>query len=110
MESNPRRTRIVATLGPASRTRETLAAILEAGVNVIRLNLSHGSHEEHRENIALVRETAALLGLSVGILADLQGPKIRTGQIAGGEMMLATGDTIVLLTRRTARMGGSQSL
>jgi len=95
MESNPRRTRIVATLGPASRNRETLAAILEAGVNVIRLNLSHGSHEEHRENITFVRETAALLGLSVGILADLQGPKIRTGQIAGGEVPLEMGDTIV---------------
>lgn len=110
MEQNPRRTRIVATLGPASRNRETLAALLEAGVNIIRLNFSHGSHEEHGENIALIRETAALLGLSVGILADLQGPKIRTGEIAGGEIMLEKGETITFTPDKADGSGGRVSI
>ena len=73
-----RNTKIVCTLGPASNTREKIAALLEAGMDVVRLNFSHGRHEELATLIALVREAAAGAGRLAPILADLQGPKIRT--------------------------------
>jgi pyruvate kinase len=83
-ERMARRTKIICTLGPASDTEERIEALLGAGMNVARLNFSHGSHEEHASVIARLRAVAARLDLPVAILQDLQGPKIRTGPLAGG--------------------------
>ncbi len=95
--------KIVATLGPASSARGTLRELLRAGVAVVRLNLSHGSHEEHRAQIALVRELEAEQGRPVAILLDLQGPKIRTGALAGGQpVRLVAGQTFQITTREHA--------
>jgi pyruvate kinase len=94
--SHLRRTKIVATLGPASSQPETIAALIEAGVNLFRLNFSHGAPEVHRTNVKLVREAAAKLGRDVGILQDLQGPKIRVGKFADGKVTLQQGATFTL--------------
>lgn len=94
-----RRTRIVATVGPASREPEKLEALIEAGVNVFRLNMSHGTQEQHREVIARLREVSAKLGRPVAILGDLCGPKIRVGTFTGGEMLLVAGQKVTVTTR-----------
>ena len=91
-----RGTKIVATLGPASSDPHTLERLIVAGVNVVRLNFSHGSAADHIARAGLVRETADRLGVSVGILADLQGPKIRVGAFADGAVQLHPGDPFVL--------------
>ncbi len=88
----PRATKIVATLGPASAKPGMLEKLLIAGVNVVRVNFSHGSAQEHQDTVAQVREISAKLGLDIGVLADLQGPKIRVGKFADGKIELATGD------------------
>ncbi len=88
----PRATKIVATLGPASSDPDVLERMLRAGVNVVRVNFSHGSAEEHSAVVARVREIADRLGQGVGVLADLQGPKIRIGKFADGKVRLAPGD------------------
>jgi pyruvate kinase len=75
-----RHTKIVATLGPASTSTEVLERLLRAGVDVVRLNFSHGTSGDHLERAASVREIARRLGRTVGILGDLQGPKIRVGK------------------------------
>ncbi|CAM3760140.1 pyruvate kinase [Nocardiopsis rhodophaea] len=87
-----RRAKIVATLGPATSSPETLRALVDAGLDVARLNLSHGTYEDHRNNYENVRAAAEATGRSVGILADLQGPKIRLGTFADGPVELAPGD------------------
>ncbi len=79
-----RHTKIIATLGPASQAPDVLEALLAAGVDVFRLNFSHGTHESHAEIYRAVRETSRRAGRYVAILQDLSGPKIRTGPIAGG--------------------------
>jgi pyruvate kinase len=79
-----KRTKIVATLGPASDTPELVAQLIAAGVNVVRMNFSHGSHPDHARRIAMVRRAAAAQSRGVAVLLDLQGPKIRTGKLAGG--------------------------
>ncbi len=95
-----RRTKIVATIGPATESEERLEALIRAGVDVIRLNFSHGTHESHAQVIERVRRIAAGLHLPVAILQDLQGPKIRTGALAGGApVLLADGATFTLTTR-----------
>ena len=76
-----RNVKIVATLGPASETREVIAALHNAGADVFRLNMSHGSHEEIREKHRIIREIEKETGGAIGILADLQGPKLRVGLI-----------------------------
>ena len=78
---NLRKTKIVATIGPACDTPELIEQLILAGVNVARLNFSHGTHAEHAARIALLRATAERLGRPLAILQDLQGPKIRTGQL-----------------------------
>ena len=94
------RTKIVATIGPASDSPEVLRQILEAGVNVVRLNFSHGTHDSHGRVIETVRALAEELGLTVAVLQDLQGPKIRTGGHADGEALsLHEGDQIAITTR-----------
>ncbi len=92
----PRRTRIVATLGPASRPPETLDALLQAGVDVFRLNCSHSDPESLRADVSAVRAAAAQLGRPVAILLDLQGPKIRTGP-ASEPLTLSSGDRLDLV-------------
>jgi pyruvate kinase len=91
-----RATKIVATLGPASSSAEVLERLIVAGVNVVRMNFSHGTKEDHLGRAQLVRDLAAKHGKPVGILADLQGPKIRVGKFADGKIMLKSGDKFIL--------------
>lgn len=86
-----RRTKIVATVGPATSSPEAIERLLQAGVNVFRLNFSHGSHDVHRESAGHIRTIAERLGVTVGILQDLQGPKIRVARFAAGEVTLEDG-------------------
>ena len=91
-----RRTKIVATLGPATDGEEALAGIIAAGVDVTRLNFSHGSAEEHMERARRVRQTAKAQGRFVALLADLQGPKLRIARFANNKITLQRGQTFVL--------------
>ncbi len=93
---NHRATKIVATIGPASSSREVLKRMIEAGVDVVRLNFSHGKAEDHVARAALVREIAAECGRVVAVMADLQGPKIRIGKFAEGKIELQKGDHFIL--------------
>jgi len=97
-----RATKIVATLGPASSDPAVLERLLRAGVDVVRLNFSHGSAQDHRDRAALVRETAQRVGKPVALMADLQGPKIRVGKFADGQVMLVKGAGFVLDAQRDA--------
>jgi pyruvate kinase len=99
-----RRTKIVATLGPASDSRERLRALIEAGVNAVRFNLSHGSHAEHSERAWLVREIATEVGHPVALIADLQGPKLRIGELAE-PVVLRTGDNVTVAAEEAASDG-----
>jgi pyruvate kinase len=96
-----RATKIVATLGPASSDPALLEAMIRAGVNVVRLNFSHGKAQDHIDRARLVREVAARAGREVAIMADLQGPKIRVGKFAEGKVMLENGAKFVLDASRT---------
>ena len=89
-------TKIVATLGPASSSEETLTQLILEGLNVARINFSHGAHEVHGETIDAVRRIDAELGTYTAVLADLQGPKLRVGEIAGDEMALIEGETLIV--------------
>ncbi len=91
-----RATKIVATIGPASSSREVLQRMFEAGVDVVRLNFSHGKAEDHIARASMVREIAAACGREVAIMADLQGPKIRIGKFKDGKIELNKGDTFIL--------------
>ena len=91
-----RATKIVATLGPASSDPALLEAMIRAGVNVVRLNFSHGKAQDHIDRAKLVREAATRAGREVAIMADLQGPKIRVGKFAEGKVMLEPGAQFVL--------------
>lgn len=91
-----RRTKIVATLGPASESPEILDKLVAAGVNVVRLNFSHGTADEHRRRAENVRAAAAKHGVCVGILADMQGPKIRVGKFRTGKTMLEPGQKFII--------------
>ncbi len=92
----PRATKIVATLGPASSSPEVLERMIRAGVDVVRLNFSHGTAQDHIARAKLVREVAARAGREVAIMADLQGPKIRVGKFEGGKTMLEPGQKFIL--------------
>lgn len=96
--SQLRRTKIVATLGPASNSSEVIGELLDAGVDIFRLNFSHGSHEDHASSIAKIREESSRRSSYVGILGDLQGPKIRLGDIAGDAVFLEEDQPVVLTT------------
>ena len=95
------RTKIVCTIGPASRDPDTLTALIRAGMDVARLNMSHGDRDFHRENIRRIRQLAQELDKPVAILADLQGPKLRVGTMPPGGVSLRVGDTLVLTTEPT---------
>ena len=92
----PRRTKIVATIGPASATPETMAELARAGMDGARLNLSHGTHDEHRERARLVRALEAEVGRPLALIADLQGPKLRVGDLAA-PVTLARGEDVVVI-------------
>jgi len=91
-----RRTKIVATLGPATDDPKVLDKIIEAGVDVVRLNFSHGTADQHRERAEKVRNRARAHGRQVGVLADLQGPKIRIGEFVDGEIELKESESFIL--------------
>jgi len=94
-----RRTKIVATIGPATESPEVLRRLIVAGATTFRLNFSHGDHSEHAARIVTIRQVASELGVNIGILQDLQGPKIRLGRFAGGPITLANGDSFTLTSR-----------
>ncbi len=94
-----RRTKIVATIGPASSNPAILREMILQGATTLRLNFSHGDHDLHRRNIRLIRQTAMDLGIQVAILQDLQGPKIRLGKFAEGSITLKAGDPFVLTSK-----------
>jgi pyruvate kinase len=94
-----RRTKIVATIGPASQDENTLTRLIREGMNVARLNFSHGSYAEHAERIRLIRKISGEMGVAVTILQDLQGPKIRTGKLSMESISLNQGDSLTLVTR-----------
>ena len=96
-----RATKIVATLGPASSDPEVLEQLLRAGVDVVRLNFSHGKAQDHIDRANLVREIAKKVGKPIALMADLQGPKIRVGKFAEGKVMLMPGERFVLDAART---------
>ena len=95
-------TKIVATIGPASREPEVLVRMVEAGMDVARLNFSHGNLELHAENAERVRTAASAAGRQVAILQDLPGPKLRVGAIENEVADLKPGETLVLMCRSTA--------
>ncbi len=91
-----RRVKIVATLGPASSTKERILALINAGANVFRLNFSHGTHEDHTARLKIIREIEGELATPIGVLADLQGPKLRCGTFEAGKIMLLAGARFTL--------------
>ncbi len=102
-----RRTKVIATIGPSSSSPELVAQLIEAGVNVFRINMSHASHDEFRTRVSMVREAEKRHGSSVGVIADLQGPKLRIGQLAGHQpVMLVAGATFEITT--TPVLGNAQ--
>lgn len=90
-----RKAKVVATLGPASSTKEMILSLFEAGVDMFRFNFSHGTQDDHRARHEAVREVERLVGRPIAILADLQGPKLRIGTFASGKVNLKTGDEFV---------------
>src|SRR4051794_2403413 len=98
----PIRTKIVATIGPASRSPGVLRRLIEAGVNVFRLNFSHGTHEEHSAVLADIRAISREMGRHVAVLQDLCGPKMRLGPIPGDLVECPLGEEFTLVTERTS--------
>ena len=96
MTLDTRKTKIVATLGPSSGSREVIHQMLQAGVDVVRLNFSHGSHESHSETLQLVREESEKIGRHVAVFQDLCGPKLRINELEGGEITLEDGSEVLL--------------
>lgn len=102
LRNSLRRTKIVATIGPATQDPDVLRALIEAGASTLRLNFSHGTHDDHQRSIRLIRQISFELNQPVGILQDLQGPKIRLGRFEKGPIQLATGDSFVLTSHEVA--------
>ncbi|KAK3582480.1 hypothetical protein CHS0354_024027 [Potamilus streckersoni] len=94
-----KRTKIICTLGPASSSLDKIIALARNGMNIARLNFSHGSYEDHRKRIDLVRKASKTLGVEISILQDLQGPKIRIGELATGSVELVVGKTLEIGTK-----------
>src|SRR3954470_4276543 len=105
-----RRTKIVATIGPASRDPEVLARMVEAGMDVARLNFSHDSAEEHAETARLVREAAGRAGRQVAILQDLPGPKLRIGALRDGVVEFKPGDNTTFICGENGAEGDATKL
>ncbi|GAB4248615.1 MAG: pyruvate kinase [Ekhidna sp.] len=100
MRTRAKRTKIVATLGPASNTPETIARLARAGANVFRLNFSHGSHEDHKKVVENIRSVCDEKDYRLAILQDLQGPKIRIGKVKGEEVEIRNGDQLIITTEK----------
>jgi pyruvate kinase len=96
LQSRRRRVKIIATLGPSSADRKTIAALFAAGADVFRINMSHASHDGMRERVAMIREVEEETGRPIGILVDLQGPKLRLGTFAGGAADLRQSEAFIL--------------
>jgi pyruvate kinase len=94
-----KKTKIVATMGPACDSVEMISAMIKAGLNVCRINFSHGSQEQHGKTIDLIRQVDVMLGTNTAILADLQGPKLRVGKIKEGGVELVNGSTVAFTTK-----------
>ncbi len=105
-----RSTKIVATLGPASSTQEIIARLFTTGADVFRLNFSHGDHADHAERMAMIRAVEAQMRRPIGVLADVQGPKLRVGRFSGGSVFLKTGQTFQLDLNPTPGDGRRVSL
>lgn len=93
-----KKAKIICTIGPASNTEKIITQLVQSGMDVARLNFSHGSHEEHHNNIKLIRKVSEQLGKPIAILMDLQGPKIRIGHFADGPVRIKHGDTFSIVT------------
>ncbi len=100
LPNNPRRTKIVATVGPATLQPDVLRQLIKAGATTLRINFSHGTQQDHQKAIRLIRQTAFELDQPVGILQDLQGPKIRLGKFVSGKINLKNGDPYILTSRQ----------
>ena len=96
MSRRNRRIKIIATLGPASQERSVVASLFQAGADVFRINMSHASHDMMRERVALIRSLEEEFDRPIGILVDLQGPKLRVGMFANGAEELRNGDMFTL--------------
>jgi pyruvate kinase len=107
MLSSPRRTKIVATIGPATSSPEVLRELIRAGATTLRLNFSHGTHDDHLRSIRLIRQISNELNYPVAILQDLQGPKIRLGKFENGSIVLEKGDPFTLTS---AIIPGTQTI
>jgi pyruvate kinase len=105
-----RRTKIVATMGPASREPPMIRQLIEAGVDVFRLNFSHGTPEDHAQNVTRIREACAELGHEVGIIGDLPGPKLRLGNLTGDVAVLHSDSTVVLVGESDGAPGDASRL
>jgi pyruvate kinase len=102
-----RKAKIVATIGPSSQSEEVIEKLILAGMNVARMNFSHGTHEQHAERITHIRNVSKKLGICVGILQDLQGPKIRVGELSE-PLQLAEGEQVTLYATGTAPAGDGE--
>ena len=107
LHSTLRRTKIVATIGPATAKPDVLRELIKAGATTLRLNFSHGTHEDHQRSVRLIRQTSFELNQPVAILQDLQGPKIRLGKFENGSIALKKGDSFVLTSHK---MPGTQTI
>ncbi len=99
IETIRKRSKIVATVGPASNNKETLIELIKAGANVFRLNFSHGTHQDHQKVIELITQINTEMGTHVAMLQDLQGPKIRVNQVENGEVEINSGDNLCITTK-----------
>src|SRR3954447_8135999 len=104
-----RRTKIVATIGPASRDPEVLVQMIEAGMDVARLNFSHGTHDEHAETAQRVRDAANRAGRPVAILQDLPGPKLRIGPVRDGSVVLPARSQVRIICGDAAGREGDET-
>jgi len=106
MPKTTRKTKIVATLGPVSSSPEMVKKLIQSGVDIFRLNFSHGENSDKLKLIHVIRHASDKIGRQVGILADLQGPKIRTGKMAGDGMLLSKGQTVIITTAEVLGQDG----
>ena len=101
------KTKIIATMGPASSSVPMLKKLIKAGLDVCRINFSHGDWDTHLQVVKNIRQVNAELGTNVGILGDLQGPKLRIGKVENNQMLLETGATMTLTTEATVSSGNT---
>ena len=96
-----RKTKIVCTLGPATETPEMVQKLAEIGMNIVRLNFSHGNHEDHGKRIKMVREVSDVAGFNLAIMLDTKGPEIRCGEMTNGVLNFTKGDIVKVVDRKS---------